>query len=147
MRDFRVQSGLKSLGAVLPFSMKITRFTLTSIFSLIAVHGQTVDIGSGAPSEAIRQRFVNAYSRGFFSGMVSLPPIADVKKLGTTGYVQEFNDANKTSGVKLAIVKASLSTAVADGAIDTFQMHASMYAYFNTVGVSTAGYPLMDTAP
>lgn len=126
--------------------MKITRFTLTSVFALFAAHGQTVDIGSGAPNEAIRQRFVNAYSRGFFSGMVSLPPIADVKKLGTTGYVQEFNDANKTSGVKLAIVKANLSTAVADGEFDTFQMHALLYAYFNTVGVSTVGYPTMDTA-
>ena len=146
VRDFKVQSGLKSLGAVLPFPMKITRFTLTSAFALFAVYGQTVDIGSGAPNEAIRQRFVNAYSRGFFSGMVSLPPIADVKKLGTTGYVQEFNDANKTSGVKLAIVKANLSTAVADGEYDTFQMHALLYAYFNTVGVSTVGYPTRDTA-
>ncbi len=144
-RDFKVQSGLKSLGAVLPFSMTTTRFTLTFGFALFAVYGQTVDIGSGAPNEAIRQRFVNAYSRGFFSGMVSLPPIGDVKKLGTTGYVQEFNDAAK-SGAKLAIVKANLNTAIADGAIDTFQMQAALYAYFTSVGVTTAGYPTMDTA-
>ena len=40
--------------------MKITRFPLTFVFALGAVYSQTVDIGSGAPNEAIRQRFVNA---------------------------------------------------------------------------------------
>ncbi len=128
--------------------MKILRPFLLCSCALLVAYSQstTTDVGTGAPNEAIRQRFINAYFRNAFYTLVSLPPIADVKKLGTTGYVQEFNDPNKTSGVKLAIVKASLSTVLADDSIDTFQMQSALYSYFNTVGVGTAGYPIMDTA-
>ena len=105
----------------------------------------TGDVGSGAPNETISQRFVNAFFRNGFYTFVSTPPIADVKKLGTTGYYQEFQDSNKTSGVKLALIKASSSLVLADEAVDVFQVRATMYAYFNTVGVGTAGYPLSDT--
>ena len=132
---------MKNLCLPLPVSCALL------IFCNVA-YGQTptLDVGSGAPNETVRQRFINAYFRNTFYNLVSLPPIGEVKKLGTTGYVQEFNDANKTSGVKLAIVKANLNTAVADEGIDTFQMLAALYSYFNTVGVTTAGYPIIDTA-
>ena len=109
-------------------------------------HGQ-VEVGGGAPNDTVRQAFLSAFFRGGFHSMVSLPPVADVRRLGTTGYVQEFNELNGTG--KLALIRANAgATPVVSGeaVTDTFQVWASMYAYFNTVGVGTAGYPTMDTS-
>lgn len=126
---------------------RLTHRTLSLLAGCLALtcssHAQ--DVGSGAPNETIRNMFVQAYYRNGFSNLVSLPPVADVKRLGSTGYVQEFNDAAKTSGVKLALVKPNDSTAQAEGAITVFQMQSGLYAYFNSVGVNTAGYPTSDT--
>src|SRR5205085_8382215 len=55
-----------------------------------------VDIGVGAPVD-VQLQFLAAFNRNGFANLVSLPPVANVKRLGTTGYVQEFNDA-KTPG-------------------------------------------------
>jgi uncharacterized protein (TIGR03437 family) len=107
-----------------------------------------VDVGSGAPNDTVRQGFVTAFYRGIFPSLVKLPPTGDVRRLGTTGYVQEFNELNGTG--KLALIRASAGdiSIVNDEAVtDTFQVWATMYAYFNSVGVGTAGYPKMDTAP
>jgi uncharacterized protein (TIGR03437 family) len=90
--------------------------------------------------------FVTNFYRNGFSNLVSLPPLGDVKKLGTTGYVQEFQDANKTSGVKLALVKPNASTvAPTNGTPAIFQLMGDIYGYYNSVGVTTAGYPTEDT--
>ena len=103
------------------------------------------DVGSGAPNETIRNMFVQAFYRGGFANLVSLPPVADVKRLGSTGYVQEFPDLNKTANVRYALVKANDSTTQTEGTIAVFQMYATVYAYFNSIGVNTAGYPTLDS--
>ena len=120
---------------VRPALLVLTTLLLTTTLS--------ADVGTGAPSEALTQRFVNAYFRNGFSNIVSLPPIADVARFGATGLHQEFRDAEKTTGVKLALVKSNLSTALADA---VYQVQADVYGYYLTVGVNTAGYPTMDTA-
>ena len=129
--------------------MKFYRLPLIFLALSLLAYPQastTGDVGSGAPNETIAQRFVNAFFRSGFYTYVSLPPVSDVKKFGTTGYYQEFQDANKTSGVKLALIKATSSLALADEAIDVFQVQAAMYAYYSSIGVTTAGYPTKDTS-
>src|SRR4029077_678677 len=64
-----------------------------------------IDVGVGAPASLVQQ-FIQAYYRNGFSFLVTLPPLGNVKKLGTTGYVQEFGDA-KISGLKLGLVTIS----------------------------------------
>jgi len=45
------------------------------------------------------------------AGCISAP-LGPVKALGSTGYVQEFADANNTAGVKLALATASTTVDV-----------------------------------
>jgi uncharacterized protein (TIGR03437 family) len=108
---------------------------------------QAQDVGSGAPNETIRQMFIQAFYRNGFANLVSLPPVADVRRLGSTGYVQEFPDLNKTANVRFALVKANDSTVQLEGTLAVFQMSATVYAYFNAIGVNTAGYPNIDSRP
>ena len=105
-----------------------------------------VDVGSGAPSPSVQQAFINAFFRNGFFNLVSLPPLGNVKRLGTTGYVQEFNDAAK-SGAKLALATVSPSApAPTDGtSIAVVQLGADLYSYYSSVGAATAGLPLYDT--
>ena len=102
-----------------------------------------VAVGDGAPNPAMQAQFIYAFYRNGFSNMVSLPPLGAVKALGSTGYVQEFADANNDSGVKLALATAS-STVTSPTVV---QLWAGVYAYYSSVGATTAGYPLMDTQP
>ncbi len=106
---------------------------------------QPFDVGEGAPSEAIRQRFQQAYFRNNFSALVSYPPLDRVKRFGSTGLVQEFASASGTPGTRLALVKATLSDVVEEGVIDIFHVQAGLYSYYLSVGVNTAGYPAIDT--
>jgi uncharacterized protein (TIGR03437 family) len=104
-----------------------------------------IDVGSGAPTGALQNQFISAFFRNGFANMVSLPPLGAVKQLGTTGYVQEFNDTLKT-GAKLAL--ATLSPSAPQGPDTTnliAQLYADLYAYYTTVGATTAGLPLYDT--
>ncbi len=106
-----------------------------------------IGVGEGAPSSVLQAQFINAFYRGGFSSLVSLPPLGAVKALGTTGYVQEFVAANGTSGGKLALATVS-STVAALSAADAstvVQLLAGVYAYYTSIGVTTAGYPLTDT--
>jgi uncharacterized protein (TIGR03437 family) len=109
---------------------------------LVAQSG--TDVGSGSPDEAVRSSFVNAFFRNLFYTQVAMPPLGDVRRLGTTGYVQEFNDAARTTGVRLALIKPNGSIITPDG-LDVFHMLAPMYNYYASVGVNTAGYPTQDT--
>src|SRR5580704_15058452 len=98
----------------------------------------TVDVGSGPPTPAIQQLFVEAWARNAFNLLVALPPLGNVKKFGTTGYVQEFSEALQSSTAPLAIVyNPNLNGA--------FQEQAAMFAYYNGIGSTTAGYPTIDT--
>ena len=104
-----------------------------------------LDVGTGAPADLVNQ-FVNSFFRNGFNLKVSLPPLGNVKRLGTTGYVQEFNDAQKT-GAKLALATVSPSApSSGDGTvIGVVQLLGDLYAYYSTVGAAVAGLPLYDT--
>ena len=106
-----------------------------------------IGVGEGAPNTELVWQFLSAFSRNGFSSMVSLPPLGTVKALGTTGYVQEFAAASGTSGGKLALATVSSTVAALNStSADTVvQLWAGVYAYYTSVGVTTAGYPLMDT--
>ena len=126
--------------------MKLLSFLILALFPASAF-AQAVahDVGSGAPNEAVRQAFVNAYYRNGFAYLVVVPPPADVVKLGTTGYVQLFTDISN-SALRYALVKANDSAAPpSNGSYNTFQVYSLLYSYYNTVGVTAAGYPIMDT--
>jgi uncharacterized protein (TIGR03437 family) len=101
----------------------------------------TIAVGEGAPNSTLQGQFLAAFNRNGFSAMVSLPPLGTVKALGSTGYVQEFADANNDSGVKLALATASSTV----NSTTVVQLWAGVYAYYTSLGTTTAGYPLMDT--
>ncbi len=128
--------------------MKSAAAAALCLFAFLpAIVGQTTpEIGSGPVSETIRREFLRSFYRGSFQNLTSLPPLGDVKRLGSTGLVQEFADAAKTAGVKYALVRAnSLDTSVQPGVDTVFQMTPDLYTYFNSVGPNTAGYPATDT--
>ncbi|MBI4876735.1 MAG: Ig-like domain-containing protein [Acidobacteria bacterium] len=128
--------------------MAMKRTLLLSLLAALApLCFAQVDVGSGAPNDTIRQGFVSAFNRGIFPSLVKLPPIADVRTYGSApGYIQEFNELNGTG--KLALIRAhGNATPVSEGdpATDVFQVWAALYAYYGSVGVATAGYPIRDT--
>ncbi|MBL8212223.1 MAG: hypothetical protein JNK87_16010 [Bryobacterales bacterium] len=96
------------------------------------------DVGQGAPS-GLESLFQNAFFRNRFNTLVSLPPVGAVRRLGA-GYVQEFQDVNRREANVFALVRGDTLT-------DVFQMYPGIYAQFGSVGVATAGFPTMDTAP
>jgi uncharacterized protein (TIGR03437 family) len=116
-------------------------FALSSL--LAPGQTSTTDVGSGAPNDSVRYSFGAAYYRNRFSTLVSLPPLGDVKKFGATGLVQEFPDAAKTTGVRYALIKPNTAVQAADGS-DVFQLTGILYAYYSSVGVTTAGQPTSD---
>ena len=110
-----------------------------------------LDVGSGAPNEGMRQQFMAAYYRDGFNAKVSLPPTGYVRRLtgpqSKVGYVQEFPDANKTSGVRFALVKPTDSLALpADESDPIFQLTPGVWSYYSSIGPATAGFPTMDAA-
>jgi uncharacterized protein (TIGR03437 family) len=117
-------------------------FISVTLIALAVSFAVAATIGSGSPSAAIQQSFVNAYNRGQFPLLVNPVPLADVRALGTPGLVQEFSP--RTGGTaKFALVKPDPNAPVAQ--LDTLQILSDVYAYYTTVGVNTAGYPLNDT--
>src|SRR5580704_14467251 len=96
----------------------------------------TVDVGSGPPTPAIQELFVEAWSRNAFNLLVALPPLGNVKKFGATGYVQVFSGVSTSA--QLAIVyNPNLNAA--------FQEQAPMFAFYSGTTAATAGYPTIDT--
>jgi uncharacterized protein (TIGR03437 family) len=98
-----------------------------------------VDVGTGAPTPAIQELFVEAWARNAFNLQVALPPLGNVKKFGSTGYVQEFSPANAAVGKMAIVYNPNLNAA--------FQEQVAMYAYYSGVSAATAGYPTIDTTP
>lgn len=113
-------------------------------FALFAstLFGQT-EVGQGAPNEHIRILFTTAYFRGNFARIAG-DPTGPVRRFGTTGLLQEFNDATRPGG-RLALVKASSLSDPDDPYGDVYQVTTDMYAYYSTAGSGTAGYPIHDT--
>src|SRR3954453_14699683 len=106
---------------------------------------QTVDVGTGAPSDYIRSEFVDAFARGAFSRIAALPPAGGVRRFGPTGLVQEFNDSRR-SGSKLALISPSSVASPGSANDGVLYVLTDIYTYYSSVGVTTAGYPTMDTA-
>jgi uncharacterized protein (TIGR03437 family) len=103
----------------------------------VSAYAQTVvDVGTGAPTPAIQELFLEAFSRNAFNLEVSLPPLGNVKKFGATGYVQEFPGASTSA--ELAIVYNPNINAA-------FQEQAAMFAFYSATTAATAGYPTIDT--
>jgi uncharacterized protein (TIGR03437 family) len=123
--------------------MKCLGFPLILIALLQVLPAQ--EVGQGAPS-GVDQRFLNAFFRNRFNALVSVPPIGPVRRFGSTGYVQEFRDADRNAGNIFALIKADANLAIAEGGIDTYQVYPAIYNYLTTVGVADTGYPTMDTA-
>lgn len=125
-------------------------FRIASLILMVCAWAgaQTPEVGSGAPNDAVRRQFEEAFVRRGFNLLVSLPPLGNVRRYGSTGLIQEFRGADDSSA-RLALIKATTSSTVTptdDGpGYDVFQVLAAMYAYYGTIGVSTAGYPTMDT--
>ncbi|HEV2445028.1 MAG TPA: Ig-like domain-containing protein, partial [Candidatus Sulfopaludibacter sp.] len=148
------QTGLYTAPAAVGATSKVTvtatsQADPTKSASAVVTLSQTIDIGSGAPAWLVQQ-FFSAFYRNGFNLLVGLPPLGTVKTLGSTPgfYVQEFPDAAKTSGVRyaLASASASVSGAAPDGSVTLIlQIDAPVYAYYLTIGATTAGYPLADT--
>ncbi len=129
------------------FTRSLFAMCLGLVFLTPAARSQTPDVGGGSPTQSITQAFLDAYYRNGFNRLVAVPPLADVKKFGTIGLVQEFQDAAKTTSVRLALIKPNASVSIPENAIGVYQLQAVIYAYYNTVGVNNAGYPASDTMP
>ena len=144
------QTGLYTAPAIITASSKVT-VTATSVAdgtksaSATVTLNTTIDVGAGAPTPSMQQAFITAFYKNGFYNQVTLPPIANVTRLGTTGYVQTFNGV--VSGTKLALATASPSAPPSgDGTtLGIVQLFADLYAYYSTVGAGTAGLPLYDT--
>ena len=102
-------------------------------------------IGEGAPNDGIRLAFQTAFTRGLFSSLADLPPAGNVKKLGTTGLVQEFADVVQGANVKHALVLPNSTNTASGLSGEVWQVHGPLYDYWTSVGVATAGYPQSDT--
>jgi uncharacterized protein (TIGR03437 family) len=102
-----------------------------------------IEVGSGAPTAALQTQFVRAFGRNGFYTLVSLPPLGQVKALGSAGYVQEFSDA-AGNGTKYALATIS-PTSPSAPATPVVQLLAPLYAYYTQIGANTAGYPLSDS--
>ncbi len=116
--------------------MRCTVCLLIAILVSSARAQTVVDVGSGAPTPAIQELFVEAWARNAFNLQVSLPPLGNVKKFGAAGYVQEFSGAS-TSAPLAIVYNPNLNAA--------FQETAAMFAYYSGVSATTAGYPTIDT--
>lgn len=99
---------------------------------------QTPDVGSGSPTDAVRQTFVEAWLRNGFNRLVG-EPTGNVAPYGSTGLIQRFPSVFSGGGT-LALVKPDTSER-----FNVMQVQAAMFAYYSSVGVANAGYPLMDT--
>ena len=128
------------------FSLRLSAIALCLFATCPAFsQGSAVDVGSGNIDPVIRQQFVNAFFRSNFSNVVATPPVADVRRYGSTGLIQEFNPLSGSGG-RLALVKANTSTAIIDEQTGVYQLLSLLFANYSSVGVTTAGYPTMDTA-
>ena len=71
---------------LIPLAVTLALLTIGAVICLAAI-----DVGSGAPNEGLTSRFQNAFFRNGFAYLVSLPPVNNVQRFGSTGLIQEFN--------------------------------------------------------
>jgi uncharacterized protein (TIGR03437 family) len=123
--------------------MKILRLSVLLLAAFSPASFCQVDVGTGAPDEAIANLFLTNFFRNGFAYLVTLPPQGPVTAYGSTGYIQRFTSATAGGGT-LALVEASKTDVPLSGP-GVYQVYAAMYAYYNSVGPATAGYPVTDT--
>src|SRR6266849_3315443 len=114
---------------------------LAPVFCAACFAQTTVGVGGGAPTSGIGQQFVNAFNSNGFNLLVSLPPLDAVSKYGSTGLIQQFKGAADSAAL-FALVKPDTSNLD-----NVFHVLAPMFAYYNGIGPTTAGYPTNDTLP
>ncbi len=120
-------------------------FPLTLSFLSLTLSAQTTpDVGSGAPSISLTQSFIQDYFRNGFNNLVAVPPLGNVKGLGTQGLVQEFADI-KNSANKYALIKPNINAPALAGGADMVQSYPAVYSYYTSLGPTTVGYPTTDT--
>ncbi len=102
------------------------------------------EVGQGAPP-GIDHQFISAFFRRGFNTLVRTPPLGSVRRFGPTGYVQEFSGAGNAAAT-FALVKATAIPGANPDGFDIYQVYPAVYNFYSTVGVTTAGYPTMDTA-
>ncbi|MEZ5401999.1 MAG: hypothetical protein R2729_20165 [Bryobacteraceae bacterium] len=125
--------------------MRSVRTVVVGLALSFSVWPQAVDVGTGPVSELIRQEFVRAYFRNGFQTLVSLPPLGNVRRLGSSGLVQEFADAAGNETNKYALVRGSTSDTVTEGSNSVLQVFPRVYSAYTSIGPNTAGYPTTDT--
>ncbi|MBL8177892.1 MAG: Ig-like domain-containing protein [Bryobacterales bacterium] len=130
-----------------------TLLVVTLAFAALEpVHAQ-IEVGQGAPA-GVAQKFVSAFFRNGFNGLVNTPPLGQVRRYGSTGYIQEFSalrsgtDSSGNATTRFALVKADDSAGISTEFLssEAHQMYPALFSYYSTVGVANAGYPEMDTA-
>lgn len=125
----------------------LVNFTVT-LLPLIPCLAQNsaIQVGDGAPTQTIRDEFLNAYQRGGFFNLVALPPLTEVLSYGVGGYRQEFQDLAK-SGLKLALIRPAVPDLTQGLNNAVFQVRPPIYAIYtqSSIGVSNAGFPTSDT--
>src|SRR5207253_2430665 len=126
------------------FSMRVSTVLGVMAVCVSPLGSQTVDVGTGAPSDVLRSEFADAFARGAFSRTAALPPVGAVRRFGATGLIQEFNDSTR-SGSKLALVSPTSVASPGTANNGVFQVLTDVYSYYSSVGVATAGYPTIDT--
>lgn len=115
------------------------------VFAALLLRAQSLQgIGDGAPSEGLKLAFQFGFTRGSFSNLVTLPPLGTVKRLGSSGLVQEFAGAADASA-RFALVRASASETATGLQAEVWHVHAPMYAFYLETGPGVAGYPTTDT--
>ena len=118
--------------------MPIVRRFWVLLFLGVSLFSQTVQVGDGSPTSTVKQTFVNAWMSNGFNLLVA-DPTTKVTTFGTTGLIQVFPSAT-SSTVQLALVKPDTTESQ-----NVRQVLAPMYAYYSTIGVNNAGFPVFDT--
>jgi uncharacterized protein (TIGR03437 family) len=105
-----------------------------------------IQVGDGATTPTIREEFLAAYQRGEFFSTVALPPLSEVVSFGTGGFRQEFQDAART-GLRSALIRPAVPDLTLGVNNAVRQVRQPIYAVYSqsSVGVSTAGFPKVDT--
>jgi uncharacterized protein (TIGR03437 family) len=114
----------------------------------VLLYAATFTIGGGAPNTNITFLFQTAYYRNGFSSMVVLPPYSNVRSLGASGLVQEFQtpadlNANNTNLVLYALIMPNQNAPASNTSV--LQVFGDIYGYYNTLGPTTVGMPTSDT--
>jgi len=102
---------------LIPLAITLALLTIGAVICLAAI-----DVGSGAPNEGLTSRFQNAFFRNGFAYLVSLPPVNNVQRFGSTGLIQEFNSRESAgtggtpnAGPRLAICSAVILDLLGSG--------------------------------